>query len=291
MSSSAAAGATRARRSGLLTLISPAGYLGLFVAVPLLLVLVSAFLTRGRVGGVRLPISVDSFVLLAEPVYLGILLTSLATSLTVTLVCVVVAYAFVAAMRGMSPRGRAGLLVVLMVPFWTSFLIRAYAWMLLLGEHGPVNAPLLSLGVIEQPLTLLYTPASVTVVLVYVYLPMMILPIAAAAESVDPTLRDAARNLGAGAWRRFRTIDLPLTLPGCLTGCVLVLVPSMSNFVVPDLIGGGKTVLIGNVIQDEFLVSRNWPFGSVLALTLIALLVGVLVVQAAVSRRFEGHAR
>lgn len=270
------------------TLGLPGIFLIALVAVPLLLVLISAFFKRGRLGGMKPEFTLSNFSELTRPVYSQVLVTSLTMAVTATLLCAVLAYLVVWAMRTLTPKWRLITLVAILLPFWTSFLIRGYAWMVLLSDQGPLNAFLLSLGAIEQPLKLLYTPGSVLLVLVYVYLPMMILPLAAASEGLDRSLNDAAQNLGAGAWRRFRKVDLPLTLPGALTGAVLVFVPSMSNFVIPDLIGGGKVVLIGNVIQDQFLVARNWPFGAVLALVLLVVLVLLLVLQSVVVKRIQG---
>ena len=272
----------------ILTLGIPGLFLLLFVAVPLGIVLVSAFFKRGRIGGFKPEFTLENFAELTRPVYAQVLGSSLLMSATVTLICLVVAYAAVWAMRTLTPRGRIIALVAILIPFWTSFLIRAYAWMLLLGDAGTINGALQLFGVIETPLRMLYSPEAVILVLVYLYLPLMILPLAASAEGLDSSLGDAARNLGASPWRSFRTVDLPLTLPGALTGAVLVFVPSMSNFVVPDLIGGGRVLLIGNVIQDQFLVARNWPLGSVLALVLLLLLVLLLVAQSMVIRRIQG---
>lgn len=269
----------------------PGLFLLLFVAVPLGIVLVSAFFKRGRIGGFKPEFTLENFAELTRPVYAQVLGSSLLMSATVTLICLVVAYAAVWAMRTLTPRGRIIALVAILIPFWTSFLIRAYAWMLLLGDAGTINGALQLFGVIETPLRMLYSPEAVILVLVYLYLPLMILPLAASAEGLDSSLGDAARNLGASPWRSFRTVDLPLTLPGALTGAVLVFVPSMSNFVVPDLIGGGRVLLIGNVIQDQFLVARNWPLGSVLALVLLLLLVLLLVAQSMVIRRIQGGSK
>ncbi len=271
-----------------LTLGLPGLFLLLFVAVPLGIVLVSAFFKRGRIGGFKPEFTLGNFAELARPVYAQVLGSSLLMSVTVTLICMVIAYAAVWAMRTLTPRGRIVALVAVLIPFWTSFLIRAYAWMLLLGDAGTINGALQMFGVIETPLRMLYSPEAVILVLVYLYLPLMILPLAASAEGLDHSLGDAARNLGASPWRSFRTVDLPLTLPGALTGAVLVFVPSMSNFVVPDLIGGGRVLLIGNVIQDQFLVARNWPLGSVLALVLLLLLVLLLMAQSMVIKRIQG---
>lgn len=274
-----------------LTLGIPGLFLLLFVAVPLGVVLVGAFFKRGRIGSFRPEATLENFAELARPVYTQVLVGSLAMAATVTLICLVIAYCAVWAMRALTPRGRVIVLVAILIPFWTSFLIRVYAWMLVLGDAGTVNGILQWFGVIETPLRMLYSPSAVILVLVYLYLPLMILPLAATDAGYDRSLSDAAHNLGAGPVRRFFTIEFPLTLPGALTGAVLVFVPTMSNFVVPDLIGGGRVLLIGNVIQDQFLIARNWPLGSVLALLLLALLVLLLVAQSMIVKRIQGGGR
>jgi len=154
-----------------------------------------------------------------------------------------------------------------------------------------VNQSLMGLGIINAPLPLLYNWGAVAVGLLYMYLPLMILPLYASLQAIDPSLREAATNLGSTPWRVFRTITIPMSLPGALTGAIFVFVPSMSNFVIPELLGGGKMILIGNLIRDQFLEARNWPFGATLALVLSAFLALLIVGQSWVNRRLSGGGR
>ena len=179
-------------------------------------------------------------------------------------------------------------LVLVVLPFWSNFLIRTYAWIVLLNSEGPINQVLVNLGVVGAPLDLLYNRGAVVVGLLYAYLPLMILPVYASIERVDPQLQEAARNLGAGRLRAFLDVTLPLTLPGTLIGAIFVFVPSMGNFIVPELLGGGKTVMVGNLIRDQFLEARNWPFGAVLALSVVGFLILLFALQALVARRING---
>ena len=186
--------------------------------------------------------------------------------------------------------GRTVALVLVVVPFWTNFLIRMYAWIVLLNTQGILNDVMVGLGITDTRATLLYTPGAVVVGLVYAYLPLMILPLYAAIERVDPEQLEASANLGASRARTFFSVLLPLTAPGAITGSILVFVPSLGNFVVPELLGGGKTVMVGNLIRDQFLKVQDWPFGAVLAFVVVVALLLLFVVQAVVTRRVEGGA-
>lgn len=184
-------------------------------------------------------------------------------------------------------------LIAVVLPFWTNFLIRTYAWIVLLNTEGPINQGLSGIGVIDEPLNILYTEPAVIVGLLYAYLPLMILPLYSSIERLDPELQEAAANLGAGPVRTFFSVTWPLTLPGAITGCIFVFVPSLGNFVVPELLGGGKTVMVGNLIRDQFLKARDWPFGATLALAVIAFLVLLFIGQAWATRRYgqgQSHA-
>jgi spermidine/putrescine transport system permease protein len=180
---------------------------------------------------------------------------------------------------------------MVVLPFWSNFLIRTYAWIVLLNSQGPVNTLLVKLGVLGAPVDLLYNRGAVVVGLLYAYLPLVILPVYAAIERVDPQLQEAARNLGASKARAFLTVTLPLTLPGAMIGAIFVFVPSMGNFVVPELLGGGKSEMVGNLIRDQFLKAHNWPFGAVLALSVVAFLVVLFAIQALIARRINGSSR
>lgn len=157
---------------------------------------------------------------------------------------------------------------------------------MLLNTQGMLNDALISLGLVDEPIRLLYTKGAVVTGLVYAYLPLMILPIYASVARLDPELREASANLGANRFTTFLRVTLPLSLPGVVTGCIFVFVPSMGNFVIPELLGGGKTVMVGNLIRDQFLKARDWPFGATLALIMVVFLVGLFAVQSLVSRRF-----
>ncbi len=266
-------------------------FLFIFMAIPVVLLLVYSFFTRGRFGGVVFTFTTENFAKLADPVYGGVILQSIAMGLVVTLAALLLGYPIAYAITKIPARWRTIALIAVVLPFWTNFLIRTYAWILLLNNAGIVNQSLMGLGIIDAPLPLLYNWGAVGVGLLYMYQPLMILPLYASLQAVDPTLREAATNLGSPPWRVFRTITLPMSLPGALTGAIFVFVPTMSNFVIPELLGGGKMILIGNLIRDQFLEARNWPFGATLALILTAFLVLLIMGQSWVNRRLSGERR
>ena len=278
--------------------LAPAALLGpgvlfliVFMAIPVGLLAFYTFFRRGRFGGVVFEFTLDNWIKLTEPLYLGVIGQSIGLALIVTVLALLIGYPMAYAIAGLSPKWRTVALIAVVLPFWTNFLIRTYAWILLLNNAGWVNQWLQGLGLTDEPISMLYTPQAIVVGLVYMYLPLMVLPLYASLQQLDPSLREAATNLGAGPWRAFRTVTLPLSLPGALTGCIFVFVPAMSNFVIPELIGGGKTIMVGNLVRDQFLEARDWPFGATLALVLTILLVLVILVQAAVSRRLSKGAR
>jgi spermidine/putrescine transport system permease protein len=270
-----------------LVLLGPGlAYLAVFLAVPLVIVLSYAFLERGRFGGVEFAFTLDNFARLARPTFGRVLLDTLAIAGLATLIALLVGYPAAVGIARLPRRRRTVALLAVVLPFWTNFLIRTYAWIVLLNSQGVLNGLLVASGLIDEPLTLLYTDGAVVLGLVYAYLPLMILPIYASVERLDHELVEAAANLGAGPVRRFLSITLPLTAPGIVIGCVFVFVPSVGNFVVPELLGGGKTALVGNLIRDQFLQSRDWPFGAAFAVVMVLGLGALLVLQARVTRRF-----
>jgi spermidine/putrescine transport system permease protein len=266
-------------------------YLAVFVAAPVLLVGAYMFARRGRFGGVEWAFSLDNFTRAVEPIYLEVFRDSLVVALAATVLALLIGYPTAYAIAKLPPRWRTVALILVVVPFWTNFLIRTYAWIVLLNSQGIVNDVLVSSGVVDEPVKLLYTRGAVIVGLVYAYLPLMILPLYAAIEKVDGELLEASANLGASRLRTFWSVTLPLTLPGAITGSILVFVPSLGNFVIPELLGGGKTVMVGNLIRDQFLKARDWPFGAVLAMVVVVLLVVLFLLQSWASRRIEGKAR
>ncbi len=266
-------------------------FLTVFMAIPVLLIVAYMFMRRGRFGGTESTFNLDNFSRAFEPVYVSVYESSLATAALATLLALLVGFPAAYAITKLPDRWKTVALVLVVVPFWTNFLIRTYAWIVLLNSQGVVNRLLVSSGIIDQPASLLYTRGAVVVGLVYAYLPLMILPIYAALEKLDIELLEAAANLGASRAKAFLTITLPLTLPGVITGCILVFVPSLGNFVIPELLGGGKTVMVGNLVRDQFLKARDWPFGSVLAMLVVVVLVGLFLLQSWVSRRVTGEGR
>jgi spermidine/putrescine transport system permease protein len=263
-------------------------YITLFMTIPLLIIASYTVFTRGRFGGVQSEFTLDNFAKALEPTYLAILGNSVLIATVTTVLALALGYPTAYAIARLPRRWRTVALVLVVLPFWSNFLIRTYAWIVLLNSEGPINQVLVNLGVVGAPLELLYNRGAVIVGLLYAYLPLMILPVYASIERVDPQLQEAARNLGAGRARAFLDVTLPLTLPGTLIGAIFVFVPSMGNFIVPELLGGGKTVMIGNLIRDQFLEARNWPFGAVLALSVVGFLILLFALQALVARRING---
>jgi spermidine/putrescine transport system permease protein len=266
-------------------------FYAVLVAAPVLLVTGYMFARRGRFGGVEWELGLDNFARVTDSVYLEVFRESLGLAALATLLALLIGYPTAYAIAKLPPRWRTVALVLVVVPFWTNFLIRVYAWIVLLNSQGLLNDLLVGAGITDDRFTLLYTPGAVVVGLVYSYLPLMILPLYAAIEKVDDGLVEASTDLGASRVRTFLSVQLPLTLPGVVTGSILVFVPSLGNFVVPELLGGGKTVMVGNLVRDQFLKAQDWPFGSVLAMMVVVLLVLLFWGQAWVTRRVEGGGR
>jgi spermidine/putrescine transport system permease protein len=254
-------------------------WLVLFFNLPLVIVLFISFVERGRAGGIRTPpvFTLANYQQFFDPLYLGIFAHSIRLALIVTTVCVLLGYPLALFISQRHRRWRDALLLLVMIPFWTNFLVRTYALKQVLGGEGIVNSLLLGLGLIRQPLDLLFNEFAVIVGLVYGYLPFAILPMYASIEKFDFTLMEAAADLGANTRRAFLRVMLPLTLPGVVAALVLVFVPVVGAFITPDIMGGGKVEMIGTLINRQFGVARNWPFGSAISLVLMALvLVGVI---------------
>ncbi|RIK39366.1 MAG: spermidine/putrescine ABC transporter permease [Chloroflexi bacterium] len=264
----------------LAALVGPAAlFLLFFFVVPLLILAVYSFLKRGAYGQLIWEFNLQNYVRVIDPLYLSILWRSFVIASATTLLCLLLAYPFAYYIaRLSSPRWRNLLLILVMVPFWTNFLIRTYAWRVILGTDGPINGLLLGLGVIQEPLSLIFNDGAVMVGLVYGYLPFMVLPLYAAIDRIDFSLMEAAHDLYANGRQAFRHVLLPLSMPGVIAGSILVFIPTLGAFVTPDLLGGAKTVMIGNLIQSQFLTARDWPFGSAFSvLLMVAVLAATLV--------------
>ena len=257
-------------------LIGPSAfYLLLFFIVPLLIVVVYSFLTRGTYGQLVWKFTLDNYIRVVDPLYLSILWRSVVIAGINTLICLLLSYPFAYAIaRIENIRTRGILLILVMIPFWTNFLVRTYAWRVILGTDGPLNGLLLSLGIIQEPLPLIFNDGAVMVGLVYGYMPFMVLPLYAAIERIDFSLVEAAHDLYADGRAAFWRVVLPLSMPGILAGSILVFIPTLGTFVTTDLLGGSKSVMIGNLIQSQFLTARDWPFGSAFSVLLMLIVLG-----------------
>jgi spermidine/putrescine transport system permease protein len=241
-----------------------------FVVAPTLIMVVYSVSHRGTLGGVVYGFTLEHYGALFDRTYLQIIGRSLALAALTTIICALVGYPIAYTIGRAEARWRNPLLLLLMVPFWTSFLIRTYAWVTILKGEGLLNAALVQLHLASAPLELLYTPGAVVLGLVYTFLPFMILPMYASVEQLDGELIDAALDLGAGPLRAFATVILPLTVPGIAAGALLVFVPALGIYAVNDILGGGRVDMIGNIIAQQFQgVARNWPFGAALGTVLM----------------------
>ena len=262
-----------------LLLIPAGGWLIIFFLAPLAIVLVYSFLERGTYGGVEWTFTIENFKRVFDMLYLGTFLNSAKIALLTTVIALLVGYPIAYFIATRPPKMRSTLLLALMVPFWTNFLIRTYAWLTLLRTNtGLINVTLMDLGIIDEPLALFGNTFAIVLGLVYGWLPDMILPIYAALDRLDHSLVEAAEDLYAPGTKVFRRIIFPLSLPGVVAGSMLVFIPSLGAFVTPAILGGGKTLMIGNIISNQFLAAHDWPFGSALSmLMMVFMLVATLI--------------
>jgi putrescine transport system permease protein len=258
----------------------PLGWIALFFVLPFGLALAISF---GTPVDAAPPFRLDDpglgawRLLAADALYLDALVTSLRMAATATVVAVLIGYPLADAIARAPARWRGLLLGLVMLPFWTSFLIRIYAWTALLRPSGLINAALIALGVIDTPLQLIDTEWAVQLGLIYVYLPFMVLPLYASLEKRDPALEEAAADLGARPRTIFLTVTLPLSLPGLAAGALLMFIPASAEFIVPEMLGGPDANLLGRVIWNEFFANRDWPASAALAIALVALLAGPIL--------------
>jgi spermidine/putrescine transport system permease protein len=277
----------------------PLAYLLVFFAIPTLIMVVASFRYPGDFGGlapllnredgvVALDLTTENYTrFFSDALYLELFVKSFAFAALTTFLCLLIAYPLAMLIARSAKKQRDLLVLLVILPFWSNFLIRVYAWMIILGPNsvfvGALNAFLAWFG--AGPVTLLYTSFAVVVGLVYVHLPFMVLPLYANLEKHDPALLDAAQDLGAGAWQRFWKVTFPLSLPGVFAGAALVFIPAFGIFAIPDILGGTSGIMIGNVIKAQFLDTRDWPFGSVLSMVLTLIAVGLAGMAALLARR------
>lgn len=260
-----------AARGGAAGLLAPAGlWFALFFALPLATVLVISFWVVSNYQ--LLPaLSFASYAKLAQPLYLGIIARTFAIAIVVTVLSALIGYPVAYFLARKARRFRVLLMTLVVLPLWTSYLVRSFAWMLVLGTNGVLNEFLLGIGLIGEPIRwFLYSEFAVIVALVHIYVPFFILPVFAVLDKLDRRLLEASRDLGAGRWTTFWTVTLPLSRPGIATGCLLVFIPAAGAYVTPELLGGPNVIMIGSVIAQQFGLVFEYPFGSALALVLMS---------------------
>jgi len=265
------------RRRGFFLALPSFAYMLLFFALPLVIVLIYSFATRTSTGSTALSDwNLDAYRKLGEPIVRNVVVRSVVLAVITTVICLVVAYPFAWFCAHQRPTVRNVLLIAVMIPFWTNFLVRNYAWRILLSKGGPISTLTEAIGLGE--VDILFTKTAVVIGLVYAYLPFMILPLYASIDRLDQRLVEAGRDLYGSGPQTFRRIILPLTMPGVIAGSILVFVPSMGAYVTPELLGGGKETMLGSYIVTQFLTARNWPVGASLSFVLMAVMLVSTVV-------------
>ncbi len=263
------------------------GWLIVFALIPNLILGGASFFNRNEISLIHPSLTLQNYGRLLEPAFFNMLVESIFLAAMAMLLCLAVGYPFAYIIARAPERIGGMMLMLVMVPFWTNSLIRVYALIAILKADGLLNMLLLRLGLIDEPLKLMYTPTAVFIGLVYTMLPFLILPLDAAIKRLDFNLLEAARDLGASRFRAFWEVTVPLTLPGIVAGCMLVFIPALGMFYIPDILGGSRTMLIGNYIRDQFLTARDLPMGSA-ASVMLTLIMGIMLLFYYASVRRSG---
>ncbi|WP_171756764.1 spermidine/putrescine ABC transporter permease PotB [Vibrio sp. 03-59-1] len=251
-------------------------WLVLFVMIPNIMIIGTSFLTRDEANLIEMTFTFDNYLRLMDPLYIKVLWHSFYMAIVATLLCLFIGYPFAYIVAKMPAKWRPIMLFLVIVPFWTNSLIRTYGLKIVLGTQGILNKSLIAMDIIEKPIRLMYTETAVMIGLVYILLPFMILPLYSAIEKLDNTYIEAAKDLGANKLQTLIKVVLPLTMPGIIGGCLLVLLPALGMFYIADLLGGAKNLLIGNVIKSQVLNARDWPFGAATSIALTAAMAVML---------------
>ncbi len=259
----------------------------ILIFMPNLLVIAASFMERDEIGIISLVPTLEHYASLFEPVYFEIFTKSITYAVVTTILCLVAAYPFAYIVSKLKPVQRKLCLLLVIIPFWTSSLIRTYALIVILKSNGILNSFLLYTGLTDTPLEIMYTDIAVYTGLVYTLLPFMIMPLYASIEKLDRRLIEAAYDLGASAFQVFTRIIIPVTMPGIIAGCIMVFLPALGLFYIPDLLGGAKSILIGNFIRNQFLTAGNWPFGSAASVFLTVLMTGMMIIYFRAMKKFN----
>ena len=261
------------------------GWLLIFALLPNILVIAVSFLTRDNSAFISLPVSIDSYVRMINPLYFEVFVHSLWMASITTVICLLLGYPFAWLVSKAKVRWQPLLMMLLILPFWTNSLVRTYALKLLFANNGLINKSLLALGIIDTPIDILYTQGAVIAGLTYLLFPFMVLPLYAVFTDLRNDMLLASQDLGASRRQTFWHVVLPLTTPGIISGVLLVLLPAMGMFYVADILGGSRNLLVGNIIKNQFLDARDWPFGAAASVLLTLAMAVLLLAYRASSRR------
>lgn len=240
-----------------------------FVAIPFLYIVFISFMQRGEDGGIVYSLTLSNYTRMGSSLYVKVFWDSIVIAFITTLATFILGYPF-AYFAAKIKKFKIIIMLLIIAPFWTNSLIRTYAWVIILNTGGIINHTLLLIGLIKSPIKMLYTYGAVIIGMIYTMFPFMVLPLYNAIEKMDRSYIEAAKDLGASRWTAFKTVTIPLTMSGIIAGCILVFIPSVGLFFIPDLMGGSNIMLIGNLIRNQFLEARDWPFGSALSIVMIA---------------------
>lgn len=269
----------RKKKLSLLTMVGPvSSWMVIFIAIPFIYIFLISFMEKGVYGGVEFNFTLENYKAMFDSTYLEIFSSSLIMAFSTTVLCLLIGYPFAYFISTKAKEKRTMLLMLVIIPFLTNSLIRTYGWIILLRAEGLINQLLMWLHIIDEPLKLLYNNIGVMIGMVYTLLPFMVLPLYTSIEKLDKSILEAAKDLGAKPKSSFLKVILPLTVPGIFAGSIMVFIPTLGYFFIPDLLGGSKSMLIGNLIKNQFLTARNWPFGAALSIFLIIItlvLVGI----------------
>ncbi|MBR9647963.1 ABC transporter permease [Clostridium tyrobutyricum] len=272
----------------ILSMVGPTGiWLFLFLLLPLIYVLAISFATRSQYGGVEWKFSLDSYKQIFNPLYMKVVWKSIVLAFNSSWICLVISYPFAFLVSKVEPKKRAFLLLLIMLPFWVNGLIRLNGWANILRDSGIINNILMKFGIISSPIKMLYTDNSVLFGMIYEFFPFMILPLQTSISKIDSTLIEAANDLGAKKVHTFFRVIFPLTLPGIFAGTIQVFIPSLGAFYVSDVMGGGNSTYLGNLVQNQFMVARNWCFGAAFSVLLIVFTLVIIKLYSKVGNMDE----
>lgn len=266
---------TESKRIATLLLLPSLLLFIIFLIIPIIMILVISFTTNDGYGGIIYDFSLSSYKEALDSLYRNIFWRSVVWAFYITVVCLLIGYPF-AYYLSHTKKYKNFLLFLVIIPFWTNLLVRTYAWVILLRNDGVINSFLQAMGLIEGPIPMLYTPFAILVGLVYGFLPFMVLPLYTSIEKLDRTYLEAAEDLGASPFKSFLKVTVPLTMPGIIAGCFITFIPALGIFVIPDLLGGSREIMIGNIIRDDFQVNMNWQLGS--SVSILIMLIVLLFV-------------